>query len=211
MFAEAPDTTELWQGDIIQGLFFPIIDVEQFKIIGRPSEDSHSQDSALTLSPVVSRVKDKIDHFNAQIEVVRGYSIVLSQCCDLALHNGKPKAPYFVVSPLLDILYPITNDPEKFALFKENTLDNFLSQFFIPQQSPLSQDYAVDFGRLVSIPKSGYSFALKNKVLQMDDKSRVRLKLKLAHHFGRPTQDEMEAGIYPNSDSILPIERKDAQ
>jgi hypothetical protein len=107
-----------------------------------------------------------------------------------------------VTAPLLDLTYDFNKDhqkfdQEKFNIFKSNSRENYISSFFIAQQSPIQKDYFVDFNQIISFPRTQYGFLLKNKILQMTDKTRIQFKLKLSSHFGRATQEERDAGLYP--------------
>jgi hypothetical protein len=211
MFVDEPDKSELRQGDIIKGLFYPLVDLDAIRLIGEPAPDSFavsSDDSEASsvvrpfaLNPVATK-KDGFELYEAQLKVFRGNFIVLSQCCDLALNEkGKHEAHAFVLSPLINIPYPVQQDPEKLAALIANTFEHYVNFFFISQKPPLQQDYAVDFGRLVSVVRAAYPHILKNKVLQMTDEHRMRLKIKFGSHFGRPTKEEIESGIY---DAVRP-------
>jgi len=197
MFIETPNSEELRQGDIIEGLYYPSINCENIRLIGESTNQSSSENTELSLT-AVSEKKEGFTFLTAQIKVFRGFVIILSQCCDLALRNGKLEVPAFVIAPLVDISYPIRTKPENLYKLQENSLKSFVNLFYIPRQEPLQQEYMVDFNRVTSLPRAEFKFALSKKVLQMTDEARVQFKLKLASHFGRPTQEEISANLYPN-------------
>lgn len=98
MFTATPNRDELRQGDIIQGLYYPLMKCEQLRLIGEPADPVAPVGELFSLSAVAEK-KSGVNWFTAQIQVSRGYYIVLSQCCDLERHNGKLDAPAFVVPP----------------------------------------------------------------------------------------------------------------
>jgi hypothetical protein len=200
MFTATPNRDELRQGDILQGLHYPLMKCEQLRLIGEPADPAASVGGIFSLSAVTER-ESGVHWFTAQVQVSRGYYIVLSQCCDLERCNGKLEAPAFVVASLVDIPYPIRTDPEKLRNLQQNRLQDFVNLFYIPQYSPLPQAHMVDFSMPVSVPRSEFDFALSGKVLQMTDEARVCFKVKLISHFGRLTSEEQEiyANLYPGS------------
>jgi hypothetical protein len=135
--------------------------------------------------------------FVAQLDALCGFAIILSQCCDLERHNGKLDAPAFVVSPLIDISHPIRTNPEKLEILKRNELDHYTNLYHIPESTPLTKDYMVDFNIVASLSRNEYNFVLTSKILQMTEAQRVRFKRKLAYHFARPTLEESDAGLWP--------------
>jgi hypothetical protein len=197
MFMPELNRNELRQGDIIYGLYYPSMKCETLGLVGRVASPSTPVTESLSLSAVTEKSYG-IEWMSAQVQVFRGFSIILSQCCDLERRNGKLNYPAFVISPLQDIPYPIRTYPERLVDFQENSLGKYINNFYILQSPPLPQAYQVDFSMVVSVPRSEFDFALTGKVLQMTDEARVRFKLKLGQHFSRPTQDEIDTGLYPS-------------
>jgi hypothetical protein len=205
MFTDRPDLTELRQGDIIQGLFYPEISCSEISLLGKPANlftnetiSNGEEQLPNLIANLEKKGKQGLSGFTAQINVYYGFFIVISQCCDLARRDdGKPKSSAFVTAPLLDIPYNLNKDQEKFNIFKSNSLETYISSFFVAQKFPIKKDYLVDFNQIISFPRTQYDFLIKNKILQMNDKTRIQFKLKLMSHFGRATQEERDAGIYP--------------
>ncbi len=57
----------------------------------------------------------------------------------------------------------------------------FIDYFYVaPHQRLENKEWMVDFSQITSLPKSEFPEILKRKILQMDDRSRVKLKIKLA-------------------------------
>jgi hypothetical protein len=205
MFIDNPDLAELRQGDIIQGLFYPEISCSEISLLGKPANlftnetiSNGEEQLPNLIANLEKKGKQGLSGFTAQINVYYGFFIVISQCCDLARRDdGKPKSSAFVTAPLLDIPYNLNKDQEKFNIFKSNSLETYISSFFVAQKFPIKKDYLVDFNQIISFPRTQYDFLIKNKILQMNDKTRIQFKLKLMSHFGRATQEERDAGIYP--------------
>lgn len=205
MFVEEIDKNELRQGDIIQGLFYPELNCSDLHMIGTPDKNLTNLQLNAEVQPHLlalteNKPKEGLAIFTAQVKVFYGYFILITQCCDIAKRDkGKPTLSAFVVSPLLEIPYQIRKDTERLTELQANNQGSFINFFYIHQHQPLSQDNVIDFNRVVALPRAQYDFALSRKVLQMTDKDRVRFKLKLGSHFARPTQEERDAQIYPDS------------
>jgi len=198
MFTSSINRKELRQGDIIEGLYYPFINCESLNLVGTVSDNSCSVTETPRLSALAKKESER-ELLTAQIQVSRGFSIIISQCCDLELHNGKLDLPAFVVAPLQPIPYMIRTKQEKLDVFQQNLLEQYINLFYIQKVPPLPDAYHVNFGMIVSIPHKEFNFVMSRKVLQMTDESRVHFKLKLARHFGRPTQDEIDGNLYPTS------------
>lgn len=201
MFIETPDRSQLRQGDIIKGLFYPQINCEKLQLTGQPFVDltDTTTESKQGNLLAVAEKKHGFTMFTAQVKVFCGFFVILSQCCDIARRQGKLEIPAFAVSPLLEIPYSVRNSSEKLNELQSNRLESFINFFYVFEKQPLLQDYVVDFNQIVSLPRSEFDFALSRKVLQMTDKSRISFKLKLSSHFGRPTQEELDSKLYPGS------------
>jgi len=194
MFTESPNLRELRQGDIIKGIYcLKLIRCRDLNILGKVKEETKPIEDNHDLTPF-----KKDNYFQGHIHLERDYSIVISQCCDLELvQGGAMKGLAIVISPLMDISKNYMTDPKLGEEFRSNDLEHSKSNFYIPQTPPLKQDYQVDFSRLISLHKTDHSFVRAGKVLQMDDATRVRFKIKLSQFFGRPTQEEIDSRIYP--------------
>ena len=198
MFVTNPDLQNLRQGDIIRGLLYPYMDCESLRVVATLNNQTGEE----TFGPGNRPFKKYGKPFHdALIPVLSDYSIILSHCCDLQVQEGetRPAAPAFVIAPLFPIPNDVLNDSRKLANFRQNG-QHYQNSFYLETITPLSDNHAwVDFNRMVSIPISNYKRALTGKVLQMTDAIRVRFKTKLGLHFGRPTNEERIAGLYPVS------------
>ena len=196
--------TELRQGDIIQGLFYPEIFCSKISLIGKPCDDFTRQiiiDSEENISSNLIATEEKCKRgllgFTAQINVYHGFFIIISQCCDIAKRSdGYPKSQALVAAPLLEVSGDIKKDEDKLIKLKANNSLSYTDSFFILQNQPLRQEYIVNFSQIISFPKKEYHFLLKNKILQMSDEARVSFKKKLSFYFGRPTQEEEDSKLF---------------
>lgn len=194
MFKREADKTRLRQGDILEGFYYPVFKSSEMRLVGNP-RPPQSSISPLTLEP---RLVEK-SRLQAMLDVERCFVIVLSQCCELQVNQqGKPDVPAFVLAPLVDTPYNIRIKPENLEKFRANSTKDYVNLFHISQRTPLTSECAVDFNKVFSVQAGDYQFALKGKVLEMTDEARVLLKVKLGLHFGRPTQEEISARIYPS-------------
>lgn len=194
MFVANPDLTQLRQGDIVFSLFYPILNCGNLQLVGR-AVPGEGQD--YNLAPLTVQMKPYGDTLAALLNVVRRPSIILSQCCDLQLRDGKLMNPAFVISPLTPIPYLIRTSEPNLERLRSNTLTDYSSLYHIRVHDPLEEDCMVDFSTSVSVVSKDHSLALSGKVLQMTDAERVKFKTKLAAHFGRPTEEEIEAELFP--------------
>jgi len=198
MFTEEPNEKQLRQGDVIAGLYYPLMNCKDLNIIGTAKGEEPFQSSNFQLT-AVSEEKNGFTQLTAQVKVLRVFAVVISQCCDLEMRSSKLTIPAFAVTPLTPVPYQINSSPEKLATLQENSLESFINLFYVLRHDPLKADHVVDFNRIISLPKAEYEFALSQKVLQMTDKARVQFKMKLSSHFGRPTQEEISANLYPKA------------
>lgn len=98
-------------------------------------------------------------------------------------------------------LRPISNDIRRntdgFASLQANKdprdqLDHGYLDYFYMEPHALLQntDWIVEFAQVVSIPASDIGLMLRKKILQIDDRTRVKFKIKLAFTLGRTNDDE---------------------
>jgi len=164
MFLDLPNPTELRQGDIVYGIYFPQMLCSSIVLLGRSNPlASPSEHPALVPTSIQ---KGKGTTLTAQVEVVVVHAMVLSQCCDLEVREGKkrPGIPYIALSPLLDIPYPIKTDPDKLQQLRNNSNllieaeRSFINLFHILEQPPLPDEKMVDYNAIVSVPVSEYDY-----------------------------------------------------
>jgi hypothetical protein len=57
------------------------------------------------------------------------------------------------------------------------------------------QDWRVHYNQIVTIPTSDITVLLRKKLLQIDDRTRVKFKIKLGFTLMRLSEDELGAGL----------------
>lgn len=197
MFTEQLNNTELRQGDIIQNAYFPKMKLDELYFFGNPTHPVSDPTSAFSVSAKKNSESYGMNWLEAQVSLTHGFLIVLSQCCDLNKCKTQ-SANALVLSPLLKIPRFLRKNEEQLNKVKENSNDFTKNLFFIFCKDPLPHDLVVDFSLTTSFFSTDYDFLLSQKILQMTDETRVKFKIKLMNHFGRATQEELDANIYPN-------------
>jgi hypothetical protein len=163
---------------------------------------------APSLTPLTRPYRNE-QPFVATVPVLQRHVMVLSQCCEIAAHNGKIKRHYFVVAPLSPVL-DVQRRADDFPLLEQNDPGAWLHYYFVAASPPLEQDFVVDFGRLMSLPKDEYSFVLSRKILQLTDSARLVLKTKLGQYYGRLTAEELseQDGQPAETDEVPPADEE---
>ena len=70
-----------------------------------------------------------------------------------------------------------------------------INRFYIePHELLEGREWIVDYNQVLSMPSQDFPKILKRKILQMDDDSRIRFKIKLAASFGRLSSEEEASG-----------------
>ena len=198
MFLDKPDQHELRQGDVIEGLYYSTLQSTRLLLLGEIDRARQADNSDGVPLLAVAGAKGMM---TAQVRVYTAPFIIVSQCCDLMLRQdnaGQTISPRFLAA----LLRPVAamagrHQIEMLEKLRANTLESFSNAYYIPKYSPLADEYVADFTWLLTIPPDDYRLALDGKILQMADIERVKFKLKLAHFFGRATDEERTAGIYP--------------
>ena len=196
MFIPPPDIKVLRQGDIITNVLFPLLRISDLTLLGKQIASEPISLDGFKLSGSIDNKK----YVSGMIKLQVTSAIIISQCCDVQLNNGKLEVPNFVLAPLDPVKsYPGFKDNAHLEDLKKNELDRFTNLFYLDPAPPISEQSVVNFNRTFCLQKEDYEIVLSRKVLQMTDESRVKFKLKLANHFGRPTEDELERGLYLDS------------
>jgi hypothetical protein len=127
---------------------------------------------------------------------------VLSNCCDLELRNGRVQAYSVALARLRPVSNDIRNDAVRFASLRSNKdprdPDNagYIDYFYLEPHGCLEgSDWNVQFNQIVTLPTSDINLLLRKKVIQLDDRTRMKFKIKLAFTFGRANDDELDAGL----------------
>ena len=194
----------LRQGDILVGVPFPLFDRLAQKLTVLADAEPGSPD-APQISLKAAPHNNDSNWFIAQIRVRLCYCAILSQCCELELHNGQMRAQMLNVARLIPIKQSIQNNAEKLARLKANGnpaeegTRHFLDYFYIEPHERLGgvdSHLMVDFSQVASFPKTEYAEVPKLKTLQMDDRSRVKFKIRAGYYVGRPTDEEAQDHLF---------------
>jgi hypothetical protein len=201
MFQQEVDRTCLRQGDILAGVPFPLLSSERIILIATAAFGM-SASAVPTVAPVTHPHRDDPNWVTAQVPVRLGFFAVTSQCCDLQPRHQKIPMPTFALARLIPVPARILSDSQKLASLKQNkdprARDDpgWINFFYVPSHEVLdNRDWVVDFNQLISIPSSEFPAIMARKVLQMEDRWRVKFKIKLAVSLARLTDEERQAGL----------------
>jgi hypothetical protein len=199
MFSDAPNLNELRQGDVLRDLLCPLMLCSEAQI--RPSTiNTVTSEPPLGLDAPLETRHGR-NWLRIETAAAYGFCVVLSQCCDLQLNNGRIAQSTIVVSPLRLVADKERQEPKRTERILKNYDDTQqIGKYYIPENAPLNADYLVDFSFVAAIPNSEYNTLLGAKVLQLTEIERVSFKRKLSSFFGRPTQEELDAGLYATND-----------
>lgn len=195
MFITEADNTTLRQGDIIADITFPLPRTEGVTFLG-----THKRGKGEYLEPAVHTIgKAKTQWLTGQIDVAISFCAVLGQCCEVDRSQNRPP-PSFVLCRLVDVPDGIRKRPELYGTLTENVNPYgsgrpFYQLFFISLHPSLSKEYVADYGQAMSVRWGDYDTVLRRKILQMDDVNRAKFRVKAGAFFGRPTLEEIDAGI----------------
>ena len=64
-----------------------------------------------------------------------------------------------------------------------------------PHEKLLNQEWRIHFNQIVFLPADDVTSLLGRKILQLDDRTRAKLKIKLGTKFMRMTVEELAAGL----------------
>ena len=189
----------LRQGDIISGVPFPLLAANHIKVLSDPVPNA---DGTLGVTPT-KFVNPREDEWTiAQVPVRFCICIVLSNCCDLELRGGKVPAYYINLARLREIPSDTRKNTVNFASLQANrdprdpNSPGYIDYFYLQEDPALRNvDWRVHFNQVVSIPNSEVQFLLQRKILQLNDRTRMRFKIKLAFTTGRSNSDEIKAGL----------------
>lgn len=194
----------LRQGDILVGVPFPLFDRLAQKLTVLAEAEPGSLGVPQISLKAAPHHNDN-NWFIAQIRVRLCFCAILSQCCELELHNGQMRSQMLNVARLIPIKPSIQDNAEKLDRLKANgnpagqDTRHYLEYFYIEPNERLGgldSKWMVDFSQLASFPKSEYSEVLKLKTLQMDDLSRVKFKIRAGYYVGRPTDEEADGHLF---------------
>ncbi len=193
---EGFDSLSLRQGDILAGIPFPLLDRNSLTVLGSIPAD-YDYAALATITPRTHVHRFDREWVTVQVPVRFCPCAVLSNCCDLEPRDGQIKVRMVTLARLRPISNDIRRDPERLASLQANKdprdqVDHgYLDYFYMEPHALLqNQDWNVEFAQVVSIPASDIDLMLRKKILQLDDRTRVKFKIKLAFTLGRTNDDE---------------------
>jgi len=197
MFIEQPDMTCLRQGDILGGLPFPVLRSGKVSFVGKVDPLTLAD---ATFVPQAEESRGRLYSIQTPARIV--LAAVISQCCDIApRRGGKIEGQHTIaLARLVPVPDRARSDAESLASLRDNTnpytsTPSYLGLFYLPAHPSLyDEEWVVDYSQPFCIPAAELPAALKRKFLQMTDDARVRFKIKLAHFYGRLTDEETSMG-----------------
>lgn len=195
MFDSNPDKKALRQGDIVNWLLCPVLRLGEVNVLGNAGALRSSQVDELEVSASVENKK----YIRGLLKFASSLAIVISQCCDVEAKDGAIAAPAFVLAPLDPLrFYPMFSQAHELDRLKQNIPDHYSNFFYVDSVTPITEPSVVNFNKVFSVHQSDYGMILSRKSLQLTAESRITFKVKLASHFGRPTEEELQKGLYPS-------------
>jgi len=189
VFAQNVDPEGLRQGDILRRVPYPLLEFSQLTILSEiPSASGESK-------PRKHKHRDDPNWTTAQMPMRLCDCAVLNQCCDLG-QKGKIRS-----IGLARIIRPPKVPAENAESLRSNRDPRippagYISYFYLEAHPSMDDEpWVVDFSQIFSVPTSELTELHSRKVLQLDDVSRAKFKIKLATFLGRPTNEEDAAGL----------------
>lgn len=196
MFVAELDLAALRQGDIIAEVTFPLPKADELVVLGKLAGRLQGQ----SFEPDVHSIgKSTTEWLTAQVPVTVGLCAVLSQCCDVDPSQKRPP-PSFVLCRLVEIPEGIRRNHDSLESLKLNVdpyggVRPFYQLFYIAHHPKLGRDYVADYGQAMTIRWGDYARILRRKILQMDDLTRAKFRVKAGAFFGRATKEDADAGL----------------
>lgn len=208
MFAPGHDSPpSLRQGDIIANVFFPLTRPALIRYLATYGSGS---DVNIRLEPLIEIPSGSRRHYAQAISHgVVAHGAVVSQCCDLDRRHPRTsfslcrlipldRSRYRNVEALVNNIDPWGTENPHFQFFYFGRIDG------------LEGEYLADFALLTSFGWADYELMLGKKVHQLENVNRNKFRVKLGAFFGRPTEEDMQAGLSdpyepepPKSQTIL--------
>jgi len=199
--AEGFDAATLRQGDILEGIPFPLMDHAKIQILGTLAQDQDFN-TLPTISPRTHQLRDDREWVTALVPVRFGFCAVLSNCCDLEPRDGRIQAPVFNLARLRPIPDDIRRNDALFASLRANKdprdpLDPGYIDFFYlePHELLEGRDWRVHYNQVITLPTGDITLLLRKKILQLNDVTRVKFKIKLGFTLMRANDGELRAGL----------------
>ena len=195
------DATALRQGDILSGVPFVLLEHGKMVVLGK-LDAAYDFARVPTISSKIHEHRGDREWVTIQVPARFCLCAVLSNCCDLEARGGRVQARMVTLARLRPVSNAIRSDVQKLNSLRANKdprdqEDPGYIDYFYLEAHPLlhNQEWNVEFGQVVSIPTSDVELLLRQKVIQLDDLTRMKFKIKLAFTLGRPNEEELEAGL----------------
>jgi hypothetical protein len=198
MFIEHADMTCLRQGDVLNHLPFPLLRSGKVSFVGKIDPPMLGFDSIFV--PQSEESRGRLYSIQTPARIV--FAAVISQCCDIApRRGGKIEGQHTIaLARLVPLPDKARTDVELLASLRENSNPlipgaSYLGLFHVPAHPLLNgEEWVIDYSQPFCIPAPELPGALRRKILQMTDESRIRFKLKLSAFYGRLTDEEVIMG-----------------
>jgi hypothetical protein len=195
------DRRSLRQGDILTAVVFPIIDAETV-VLGKLDSQVNIEAPHPRIVVLPREHRGNSDCLTLQIKARLSSCSVVSHCCELELRHGKCFLPMISLARIIPVKESIIGDPQKINSLRANkdprsqTDLGYIDYFWLQPAATIGRgEFLVDFSQITAIPATEYSTLLQRKTLQLEDRERVRFKIKLAAFLGRLTDEEFSAGL----------------
>lgn len=196
------DVATLRQGDILEGVPFPLIDHRTVQLLGTIHLD-RDFNALPQIEAKTHKQRQDSEWLTAQIPVRFGFCIVLSNCCDLEPHEGNIPAPVFTLARLHPIPENLRSNPDLFNSLKANkdprdpNDPGYIDFFYLePHVLLLGRDWRVHYNQVTTLPTATIpTFLLRKKILQLDDRTRMKFKIKLGFTLMRVNDEERRLGL----------------
>jgi hypothetical protein len=198
---EGFDIAVLRQGDILAGVPFPRMNQTEMQMLGEinPTEDLTSVPS---LKAKLAEHRDDKEWTSAIVPVRFGFCAIVSNCCDLEPHGGRIQGHAILLARLQPIPVDIRRNQANLDSLRANkdprnkANAGYMDFFYLePHAKLLNQDWRIHFNQIVCLPTTDITLLLGKKLLQLDDRTRAKFKIKLGTKFMRLTDEELAAGF----------------
>lgn len=154
------DIASLRQGDILEGVPFPLLEQAKLNILGTIPQDADFNNLPV-ISPKIHVHREEQDWITAVAPVRFGFCAVLSNCCDLEPRNGRVLTHAVALARLRPIPPDIRNNPVRFESLRANkdprdrNDPGYIEYFYLePHEMLQGQDWRVHYNQIVTIPTS---------------------------------------------------------
>jgi hypothetical protein len=200
--AEGFDVATLRQGDILEGIPFPLLDHRTLQLLGNIQTD-RDFNGAPEITPATHKQREDREWLTALVPVRFGLCIVLSNCCDLEPQEGRISAPVFNLARVHPIPENLRNNPDLFASLRANkdprdpNDPGYIDFFYLEPHALLqNRDWRVHYNQVTTLPTSSIApVLLRKKILQLDDRTRMKFKIKLGFTLMRVNDEERRLGL----------------